>query len=223
MKKFLSVLLVMVMTITLLPLPAAFAADVTIGFDFEAYKGSSPTQDPGSFTWVGYNKWETAWSATRFNTTDTWLEPAARGTGTALRLFTKDNTVAAPAAANDRTVFMCRPRNAGPGASGELWVSFDWMIEDYNAIHKIAMYLDNVYHDFFAISMTGALSALGTSVGMTIKTGEWHTYAICMSKTNGQLLFYVDDVLVHLVDKVNNAGQSTFLFCRRCSRTAQVS
>ncbi len=220
MKKFLSVLLVMVMTVTLLPLQAAFAADVTIGFDFEAYQGSAPTQDPGSFTWVGYNQWETAWQASRFTTTDTWLEPAARGTGTALRLFTKDNTTAAPAAANDRTVYMNRPRSAGPAGGGELWVSFDWMIEDYNAIHKIAMYLyvkngttyKNTYHDFFVIDMTGALSALGTKVGMTIKPGEWHTYAVCMSKTNKQLLFYVDDALVHTVEKDHNGNQSTFLF-----------
>lgn len=204
MKKISAVLLILLISLWT---PAAFAADVIITVDFDDFAGSDPTQDPSTFTWMGFNQWNPVWTVTNFEQTDTWAEPSARGGetgGTAMRIFTNDATT--DYNESTRGVLMNRPRAAALGtAYPEMWYHIDWMVEDHNADHYIVTYLDNVYNEIFSIDKTGALSTLAGDTGIIIEAGTWHRYTMCMSKTDG-LFFYLDGKLIGVMSQKSAGG-----------------
>lgn len=198
MKKIAAILLIFMM---LFSFSSVYAADEKIlTFDFEGFAGGEPTQDSTTFTWMNYTELsETPWTSANFVNNDTWFEPAERTDseegGTALRIVTNDGTTAYNTA--KQYAFMIRPQSTGlSGAYPEIWFRFDWMVEDLNSMHSMNAYLQqyggaNAQQTIFGIGTNGVLSTTAGSTGITIAPGEWHTYEMCMSLTEG-LIFYMD-------------------------------
>lgn len=212
MKKILALLLVLVLSFSAIP---AFATPLVKSFNFEGFENDEPAQNTSAWTWITLNQWEFWYTDAKFVATDSWLEPAARTgdvTGTALRYVTKDGTTAYNAT-NAHPMFY---RGNGVPINTESKFSLDWMIEDLNAAHYIQMQLTTVssgmgYFIPFRIDTNGKLFSFGVDTGVTIAPGEWHTYEMIISVTEGAFM-YVDGAPVY-VDanlKCNNIGNTYF-------------
>ncbi len=212
MKKILALILIVVLSLSTLP---AFATPLVKSFNFEGFENDEPAQNTSAWTWIGLNQWEFWYTDAKFVATDSWLEPVARTgdvTGTALRFHTKDGTTAYDAA-NANPMFY---RGNGVPINTESKFSLDWMVEDHNAAHYIQMSLKTVsgatgYFFPFRIETSGKLLTFGEDTGMTINPGEWHTYEMILSVTEG-LFMYVDGAPVHVDPsfKCNNIDLTFF-------------
>lgn len=225
MRKILSILLVVSIAITILPISTVYAVSNTdILYDFEGFAGGTPTQDSTTLTWMGYDEaHEEPWTSANLNKSDTWLEPGVRTgspSGTTMRIVTRDNTTSYNA--NNRYVFMSRPKQHVVSTTyPEVWFSFDWMVEDHNAEHSMRAYLQvsggaNEQKQLFTIGTNGKLSTLAGSTDVTISTGSWHTYEMCMSSTEG-VMFYLDGQLLNSVSTVYTT-QANWMFMQTLNR-----
>lgn len=198
MKKILGILLIFAM---LFSFSTAYAADeISVTFDFEGFAGGEPSQDSSTFDWMDYSGLsETPWTSANFVNNDTWLEPAERTDsedgGTALRIVTKDATTAY--VSGKQWAFMIRPKsNALSNAYPEIWIRFDWMVEDLNCEHAMKAYMQpygggQSQQYVFGIGANGILTTTAGATNVSVTPGEWHTYEMCMSLTDG-LIFYMD-------------------------------
>ena len=217
MKKLLGLFLVVVMVFAMYTVYAV--SDVSVEFDFEGFAGKEATQDSTTLEWMDYTaKSETPWTSANFVNNDTWLEPATRTdsvSGTAMRMVTKYGTTAY--SSSNQFAFMIRPKGHSVSeAYPETWFSFDWMVEDLNADHEMRAYMlktgsGNAQIRLFGIAATnGVLSTAAGATDITIVPGEWHTYEMCMSLTDG-LLFYMDGQFLNKLPTVY-LSEATWMF-----------
>ena len=207
MKKLLAICLIVVM---MLPVSVAYAAydKYFMDFEYEDFKNAEPVQNGSDIDWIPFNTWDAAWTLSNYANSGTYLEPAARGTGTAMRMRT-DGSKAYSTSYN--TVFILRPTDFPPASGGQVWMKFDWMVEDHNASHEIRGYTYNVQGTFLQIGTDGVLKAGGTSTGIDIPAKEWHTYEICFA--NGtRILYYLDGTLIHSETRTYNTTLRQFMF-----------
>ncbi len=226
MKKILAVILIVSMLITTIPMASVYAAsDVSVLFDFDGFAGGKRTQDASTLTWMGYNDIsETPWVSTSLVNSDTWLEPATRTdsvAGTAMRMVTNNGTTRYNA--NNRYAFVNRPQSHSVSSTHpEIWYRFEWMVEDYNAEHSMRAYLQaqggaNTQMSIFSIDTKGKLSTTAGTTDIKISTGQWHTYEMCMSMTDG-LLFYLDGELLNRTS-TRYSVQSNWMFMQVLNST----